>query len=600
MVSQLFRELRRRGVFGTIIIYVVAGWVLVQVASEVFPAFNIPEFAIRYVWIGVGLGFPLALIVGWMYDISMRGITRTPPTGSHEGADAPLKRFDFIVLSGIAVVSVGLFSTLLGKIVTFQEPGLVQIAAREVDPHSVAVLPLDNFTGDPGQEYFVAGLHEALTASLTEISALQVISRTSASAFANTNQTLPEIGRALGVAKILEGSVFRSGDRVRITVQLIDALTDTHLWAENYERDLTDLLALQGEVTRAIARQIQVALTPQEDSMLSVQREVDPQVHELYLKGMYFLSQYTPEGIETGLAYLQQAVELDPADARAYAGLALGYNTIGHGTGRDAFPKALTAARLALALDEYSGAAWAALAEAQVYYEYDWEESERSYKRALQLAPSLDHAHAHYAYLLALLGRWDEVWPALDTAMKLSPLDPVWIFFAAWMHMAVGDYDAGEALVRESLELVPGFPFSLYTLGQIYTAQGRFEEAIQVQEQIPVGSPVRNWALGPTYAMAGRVEDALGIAAAMSTDPGPKDRLHLALTYAGLGDFDQAMDWFDLCLEIRADWLPWIVLEQAYGGVLVGISEEPRFQALIEELSLEPIPTPNAREAPDS
>jgi TolB-like protein/tetratricopeptide (TPR) repeat protein len=586
MVSLFFGELRRRGVFGTTAIYIVAAWVLIQVASEVFPAFNISEFAIRYVWIGVVLGFPLALIIGWMYDISPRGINRTPRTGSEEGTGVPLKRFDFLVLSGIVGVAVGLVFILLGKIMSLQEPVLVQTTARELDPNSVAVLPLDNFTGDPDQAYFVAALHEALTAGLTSISALKVISRTSASAFVDSAKTLPEIGRELRVANIIEGSVFRSGNRVRITVQLINALTDEHLWAENYEREMVDLLALQNEVTRAIASQIQVTLTPMEDSRLSTKKKVVPEIYELYLKGMYFLKQSTPEGLQKGLPYLHQAVELDPANARAYAGLALGYNTIGHFVGRDAFPKALAAARQAIVLDEYSGEAWAALAEAQLYYDYDWEESDRSFKRALQLAPSLDHAYGHYAYLLALLGHWDEVWPALYKAMELSPLDPTWPFFTGWLYMVVGDFSKAEALMLESLELTPGFPFGLYGLGQLYTTQGRFDDAIEIQEQIPVDNPVRNWALGPTYAMAGREEEALRIAAEMSVDPGPKERLHLAFTYAGLGDFDKSMRWFELCYENRSGWLPWIALEQTYGGVLEEIRKDPRFQSLIEKLKL--------------
>ncbi len=586
MVSQFIRELRRRGVLGTTAIYIVAAWVLVQVASEIFPAFNIPEFAIRYVWLGLTLGLPFALIIGWMYDISPSGISRTPQSGREESAATTLKRIDFLVLSGITVVAFGLVLGLLGKVMNLQEPIQVQTTVREVDPNSVAVLPLDNFTGDPDQAYFVAGLHETLTAGLTSIRALKVISRTSASAFVNTTKTLPEIGRRLGVANIVEGSVFRSGNRVRITVQLINARTDEHLWAENYERKMTDLLALQGEVTRAITKQIQATLTPQEDSRLSNDRKIDPKVYELYLKGMYFLKQYTPAGIQTGLNYLQQAVEVDPANARAYAGLALGYNIVGHGIGRNAFPKALAAARQALALDDYSGEAWAALAEAQLYHDYDLVESERSFKRALQLAPSLDNAHAHYAYLLALLGRWDEVFTQLDKARELGPLEPVWGYFAGWLYMVAEDFDKAEALIRESLELRTGFPLGLYTLGQIYTGQGRFDDAIEAGKLIPADNPVRNWTLGPAYAMAGRVEDALRIASEMSVDPGPKDRLHIAFTYAGLGDFDAAMNWFELCYETRVDWLLWIALEHSFGGVLEGIREDPRFQSLIEKLDL--------------
>lgn len=586
MVSQLFKELRRRGVLGTAAIYVVAVWVIVQVASETFPAFNIPDYAIRYVWFGAIAGSPLALIVGWMYDISSRGISRTSRAGSCEDEETPLTRFDFIVLSGIAAVAIGIVITLLGEIVVLEEPGRLQTTVRDVDPNSVAILPLDNFTGDPDQEYFVAGLHEALTAGLTSISALKVISRTSASVFAGSDKTLPEIGLELGVANIIEGSVFRSGDRVRVTVQLINAQTDEHLWAENYERELVDMLALHGEVARAIARQIQVALTPGEELRLSDTREVDPAIYQQYLKGMYFLKQYTPDSIEKGLPYLHQAVELDPANARAYAGLALGYNTIGHGIGRDAFPKALAAARQALAIDEYSGEAWAALAEAQLYYDYDWAGSDRSFKRALQLAPSLDHAHAHYAYLLALLGRWDEVFIHAERASELSPLDPTWPFFAGWLYMVRQDFGRAEELMLESLELSPGFPFGLYGLGDVYKMQGRIEEAVAIQEKIPVGNPVRNWALGPTYALAGREADALLAAATMAVDPGPKDRMFLAFTYTALGDFDAAMRWFEIAFETRTDWLPWIVLDQSYGGVLGDIRDDPRFQSLIERLDL--------------
>lgn len=584
IISQFFAELRRRGVFGTTAIYVVAAWVLVQVASEVLPAFNIPEFAIRYVWIGVAAGFPLALIIGWMYDISSGGIYRTSKTESDDVTGIPLQRFDFLVLSGMFILAAGLIFILFTKIIEVRESLPVQVAAAAPDPFSVAVLPLDNFTGDPDQEYFVAGMQEALTAGLASISALRVISRTSASAFVNTAKTLPEIGRALGVANIIEGSVFRSGNRIRITVQLINTLTDEHLWAENYERELVDVLVLQDEVTRAIAGQIEVTLTPLEDSRLNTKKKVDPEIHELYLKGMYFLKQYTPDGLKKGLGYLQQAVELDPGNARAYAGLALGYNTIGHGIGRDAFPKALAAARRALELDNESGEAWAALAEAQLYHDYDWEESDRSFKRALQLAPSLDHAYAHYAFLLVLLDRWDEAKSAIDQAIQLSPIDPTWPFFGGWLYMVAGDYDKAETLLLAALELAPGSPIALYSMSQLYTTRGLVNEAIAFGEQIPVGNPVRNWALGPAYAMAGRTEDALLIAAEMSVAPGPKDKLHLAFTYAGLGDFDAAMQWFELCYTTRADWLPWIVLEGSYGGVLEDIRPDPRFQALVEKL----------------
>jgi TolB-like protein/tetratricopeptide (TPR) repeat protein len=581
-----FSEMRRRGMFGATAIYIVAAWVFVQVASETFPAFNIPEFAIRYVWIGVILLLPMAMIVGWFYDISTNGIRRTPRAASADGADIPLKRSDYTVLSGLTVVALGIVAVLLTEIVKLQGSMPQPAAVRVVDPNSVAILPLDNYTGESEQEYFVAALHEALTAGLASISALTVISRTSASAFRGSDKPLPEIGQVLGVAKIIEGSVFKSGDRVRITLQLIDALTDEHLWAENFEREMRDLMALQSEVTRAVTRQIRVTLTPEEEDRLDTLREVDPVTQRLYLKGMYFLNQFTPAGIQKGMDYLQQAVANDPANPRAYAGLALGYNTIGHGVGRDAFPKALAAARRALELDPYSGEAWAALAEAQLYHDYAWEASEKAFRRAIQLAPSLDHAHAHYAYLLALFGRWDEAFHHSAKARELNPLEPLWVFFTGWLHSTREEFEQAEELYLEALALSPDFPFVVWGLGEVYRMQGREDEALELHQRI-AEPQIRNWALAVSYAVAGRTEDAYGRIAEMTTDPGPKEKLFIGITYAALGDNDQAIEWLEDCFETRVDWFPWVALKQSYGGALEGIRPDPRFQSLVERLDIQ-------------
>lgn len=586
-IAGFLSELRRRGIFGTSALYIVAAWVVVQVASEMLPAFNIPDYAIRYVWTGVVLGFPLALLVGWRYDVSKQGVRRT---GADPEADSLLRPSDYLLLTGVGVLGIGISAVLVMKIAGLQEPVPGGLTVRKLAPNSVAVLPLDNFTGDPEQEYFVAGLYEALTAGLTGIRALKVISRTSASALAGSGKTVPEIGQALGARNVIEGSVFLSGDRVRVTVQLIDALSDQHLWAENFEREMTDLLALHSELTRAIAEQVQVTLTPEEDQRLRTERLVDPKIYQLYLKGMYFIRQYTPEGIEKGLPYLHQAVELDPGNARAYAGLALGYNRIGHGFGRDAFPKALAAARQALELDEHLGEAWSALAEAKLYHEYDYTGAQRAFQRALQLAPSLDEAHGHYGALLSLLGRWEETFQHLEKARELAPLDPGWSAFEGWLYMSRGEFERARELYEESLALAPGFPFGLAWLGDLYRLQGRPEDAIEIQERIPEGNPIRNWALGPTYALTGRREAAERIASDMARDPGPKDKLFLALTHTALGDRDEGMHWFEICYQSRVDWLPWVAISRGYAGVDDDLLADPRFQALIARLNIPPAP----------
>lgn len=590
MLARFLGELRRRGVFGTTALYVVAGWVVVQVVSEALPALDLPDAAIRYVWLFVFLCLPLAVLLGWRYDISRAGVKRAASDASMGDQTLALQRADYLLLGTVMLLVTGFAVVLAREMLALQTPAQSAPASAAFDPHSVAVLPLDNFTGDSEQQYFVASLHEALTAGLTAIRNLKVISRTSASALAGTGKTIPEIGLALGARNIVEGSVFQSGNRIRVTVQLIDASTDEHLWAENFERDLTDLLTLQAELTRAIAQQIQVTLTPQEEQRLGRAKPVDPLTYQLYLKGMYFLKQSGADSIAKGMPYLQQAVEADPSNARAWAGLALAYNTIGHNFGEDAFPKAKAAALRALELDEYSGEAWAALAEAQAYYDWDWTESDRSYRRALQLAPSLDNAHAHYAYLLALLGRWDEAFEHSLKARELSPLDQTWAAFTGWLLMAHGDLEEAEAHLNESLELLPGYPMGLWFLGELYRVQGRIDRAIATQESIPLALPFRNWGLGPTYAIADREEDALRVIEAMSANPAPKDNLFIAVSYSALGDADQAMHWLERCYALRLDWLPWIALLAGYGGVLEELRQDPRFQALVDKLNIPPTP----------
>lgn len=589
ILAKLSDELQRRRVFSTAAIYIVAAWLLVQIADTAFPGMNIPEEAIRYVWIGSILGLPVALVLGWMYDITAKGITRSPPAGAGQSIDLSLKARDYAVLGGLSSLVLAIIVVLAGEISRVEPSSGYGVASREVHAKSLAVLPLENLTGDIDQEYLVDAFHDALITDLSRISALRVISRTSASMFKSLNKSLPEIARQLGVANIVEGSFFRDANRVRITVQLINALTDEHIWAENYERDVTDMLALQGEVARAIARKIQGVLTPEDESRLKSVQSINPKVNEAYLRGMYHLKKYTPQGIQKGMAYLQEAVEEDPANARAWAGLALGYNTIGHGMhgmGANAFPKALHAAKQALELDEFSGEAWAALAEAQLYYDWDWLESENSFKRAIQLSPSLAHTHAHYAYLLALSGRWEETFKETELSRQLSPLDATWAFFAGWLYMLEGRYKEAYDGMHEALELSPTMPFGLYGLGQLYSSQGLFEKAVEVHEQLIVDHPVRNWALGPSYAMAGRREDALRIAAVLTESPMPKDKLHLAFIYAGLGDFDEAMRVLESCFETRVDWLPWIANYNAFGGVLEPLRDDSRFRALVEKLNL--------------
>ena len=583
----LLHELRRRRVFRTAALYVVSAWIVLQVASVLFPALDIPAGAIRYVWVALTLGLPIAIVFGWRYQITSNGIVKTLPATAGEQVDVDLKPYDYVLLAGLGVVVVAIAAGMVGFVRDTEEAFATSAFGRRIDPNSIAVLPLDNLTGDAEQAYFVEGLHDAIVSGLSNVGALRVTSRTSTSRYEDTTLTIPAIARELGVAKVLEGSVLQSGSELRLAVRLIDASTDMPLWSDNFARDIRDVVSLQGEIARTIAAQIDVRLTPAETARLTRTRPVDPDVYADYLRGMFYMKQLGLESIPRGLEYLENAIGRDPSEPLAYAGLALGYNTIGHGVdAHGAFPRALASAQRALELDELSGEAWAALGEAQLYYAWDWATADESMQRALQLSPSLDHMHAHYAYLLALREDIDASLAEAEIARDLSPLDPIWAGFAAWLYMIPERWDEGIAAAEECLDFTPGFPLCVYALGQIHSARGDYAAAIAVHEQLPRTQPFAYWSLGPSYGLAGRLDDARAMAAEMANNPTGRDMLHLALTYSAMGEVDTAVEWLERAFEARSDWLPWIVLDNAYGGSVEPMRGDPRVAALIARLNL--------------
>ena len=589
--SQFLRELRQRKVFRTVALYTIAAWVTLQVADLAFPGLGIPERAIRYVWIGAFLGFPLAVLFGWLYQITPEGIVRSAPLGADDAADLSLKRSDYVLLTAFVLAIGGIILGLLGEIRGIEPGEPFDTTVREIYSNSVAVLPLSNLTGDVDQEYFVDGMHEALTAVLAQISALRVISRTSTNVYKGAARLLPDIGRELGVANIVEGSVFRSGDQVRITVQLIDAQTDEHLWAENFERDLKDVLSLQSEVALAIAERIRVKLTPDEEQRLTSTGQVDPETYRAYLRGVYYLNQFTPEGYAKGLAYLHEAVDKDPGDPLAYAALARGYSLIGHSANPppDSWARARESALKAVLLNDGLPEAHTALAEVRLYYDWDWAAAEQSFKRAIELNPSQDWAHAHYAWYLQLTGDAERAIEEMSQAQQIGPLMPLWSAWLAWLYWGKNDLDEALTQAQKAAALAPEFPWTLHVLGGVYAAKGMYKEAIATHERLrPIMPNVANWGFARTYTLMGQRNDALKVAAEIAENPGQKDLLALAMIHAGLGNKMEALNWLEASYEARTDWFPWIgaVAGSDFTRGLEILSDEPRFQKLIANLEL--------------
>lgn len=591
-MKAILKELRRRRVFRTTALYVVAAWVALQVADVVFPGLGVAEEAIRYVWIGALAALPLVILFAWRYQVTGDGIGRTAPGDRGESATLPLGTADYVILGALALVASGIGVSAWDEIRSLPAPTTAARTVDEIPANTIAVLPLRNVTGDPDQEHFVAAMHDALITNLSKIGALMVKSRSSAAVYANVVQPVRQTGIELGAARIVEGSVFRTGDRVQINVQLIDTRTDETLWSESYERPIEDVLTLQREVARAIAENVEVEITPEEESRLTPTREVNPEVYETYARGMFHLNQYTPEGTERGLEYLREARELDPDDPLTYAGLALGYTLVGHSA--DPPPGVFAAAReavvRALELDPLFAEAHAAMAEIQLYFDWDWAGAERSFRRALQLNPSLEFAHAHYAWYLQLVGDGNGAIEHMKRAQQLAPVTPIFSAWLAWLHWSYDRPDEAIAEAQASLELNPNFPWGLYVLGGAYATRGRYEEAIATHERLLEVLPnVGRWGLARDYALMGRVDEAGRLLDELAETPGQKDLLVLGIVYAILGEEDTALDWLETAYETRVDWFPWIAARVPggdFGSARATLVDQPRFQALLDGLDL--------------
>src|SRR2546423_4891196 len=410
-IDNFFSELKRRNVYKVALAYIVAGWALSQGIAQVFPVFDIPNWAIRLIVLLIIIGLPIALVLAWMFELTPQGIKRTEDVDLVAAAQQPKKRTWILVVIIGALVSIGLF--LLGRYSTDHGQTPRQSEAATVAPNkSIAVLPFDNLSRDPDNAYFCEGVQDEILTRLAKVADLKVISRTSTQHFKSTPENLPQIARQLGVAHILEGSVQKANDQVRVNVQLINALTDAHLWADTYDRKLTDIFAVETEIAKAVADVLQAKLTGSEQHVIAARPTANSEAHQLYLKGRFFWNKRTGSDLKKSIEYFNQAIAADANYALAYAGVADGYVWLpGYtaGTPRDSYPKAAAAAKKALELDDTLAEARTSLAIAIWLYDFDFSQANREFQRAIELNPNYATAHHWYGNItLAALGRFDD------------------------------------------------------------------------------------------------------------------------------------------------------------------------------------------------
>jgi adenylate cyclase len=471
-------------------------------------------------------------------------------------------------------------------------PPAAQVATAPHAIRSIAVLPLDNYSGDPSQEYFADGMTDELTTDLAKISALRVISRGSVMQFKGAHRPpTPEIAKLLNVDAVVEGSVLRSGDKVRITAQLIDAPADKHMWADSFERDSRDVLALQDQLASAIAKEINVQLTPTEQARLTTASTVNPAAHDAYLKGRYFFSRPNDENLKKAIALFGEAVKLDPNFAPAYSGLSDAYLWEGANEGfltsTEAMVKARETAVKAVQLDDKSAEAHTSLAVFKCFYEFDWAGCESEFRRAFALNPNYAFAHDQLGMALALLGRLDEAMAEGARAAELDPLSPQIQLDTVFALAFQGKYQAAVEQADRALELDQTYFYTHMQKGWINLEAGKSSAAVPELQKA-------NLTEAPTYAAAylGYAYGASGDrakAGAMIEElnrrslQGYVPPFNLAIVYLGMGDRDRAMDYLEQAYSAHSQMLCWLKMDKIFDP----LRSEPRFIALLKKLNFE-------------
>jgi TolB-like protein/DNA-binding winged helix-turn-helix (wHTH) protein/Tfp pilus assembly protein PilF len=489
-----------------------------------------------------------------------------------------------LTLGGVATVI--LLAMLLGlnlgglrdRLLTRADPGRIR---------SLAVLPLDNLSGDPSQEYFVDGMTDALITNLSKIGALRVISHTSVNHFKGTKKPLHEIARELQVDAVIEGSVEREGERIRITANLVQAFPEKQLWSETYDRDLRSVLDLESEVARTIAHQIKITVTPEERLRMGVLEAVDPEAHELYLKGTFYNNKWTKEGFERGIEYFNRALQKDPRNARAYAGLAVAYGGLGIYGDIEGYPRQKAASLKALEIDDALGDAHTTLAWAKFTLDWDTVRAEQEFRRAIELNPSDARAHAWYGTFLALSGRIEDSLRQVKSARELDPLSLANTSTAAfYAYYNARDYNKAIEVCHEELDMDPNFLPARGQLVAVYEQTGELDKAIEEQRAEARAREDRRFAreadlLRKAYAEKGGRGYWVQKLKLSRPDANPKNSIYIAKVYARLGNKDEAFRWLDTAFK---NHLPYLIWNLPANPDLEALRSDPRYTDLLRRL----------------
>jgi TolB-like protein/Tfp pilus assembly protein PilF len=580
-LGSFFAELKRRNVYKVAVGYAVVGWLLIQVATQVFPFFEIPNWAVRLVVLFIVVGFPIALVIAWAFELTPGGIKRTEEADRAYPGRSRGRAWIYVVISA-GLLSAGLF--LLGRYTAPNENKIANVPAK-----SIAVLPFENLSRDPDNAYFAEGIQDEILTRLAKVADLKVISHTSTQRYKSSPDNLPEIAKQLGVANILEGSVQKSQDQVRVNVQLINAATDAHLWADSFDRKLIDIFAVESEIAAKVADTLRAKLTGAEQHAISMQPTQNTEAYQLYLKGRYFWNKRTGPDLQKAIDYFKQAIDKDPNYALAYVGLGDSYillSGFGAAPPQDSFPLAEAAAKKALEIDDNLAEAHTTLGFILCVHHLNFADSIREFERAIALNPNYATAHHWFGDgpLLAV-GQFDR---AIGEGKRAVELDPLSVIITADLgadYLVARRYNEAIEQFHKAIDLDPRFYYAHWNLAQALEMKGdlrgalaEYKKAVELDDD-----PFVLALLGQAYAKVGQRDEALKILAQL-----PQIAAHryvpsysFALLHMALGDKDKAIEWLERSYHDGAG-LDIIFLK--VDPMLDPLQKEPRFQALVAKV----------------
>lgn len=586
-VRDFLAELKRRRVYNVAIAYCVTGWLLTQIVTQVFPFFDVPNWAVRLVILLIIVGLPVAVVLAWALEVTPEGIQRADALSAKGRAPRAGRKLTAIVVV-LAAAAVALFVFQLVRKQSGGRPA--ESATASVTKNSIAVLPFKPLAAQSRNEFLENGMADTLIAKLSTIRDLVVPAFTSAQKVDQREHDPIAAGRALGVRAVLDGSLQQLGDRLRVTARLVNVGTGVAMWSDTFDEKFTDVFEVQDNIARKVATALALHLSGDQQQRLTKRHTVNPDAYQLYLKGRFYWNKYTQEGFLKAIECYNQALALDPEYALAYAGLADAYIQLGdltYALPTEFYPKARMYAAKALSLDDNLAQSHVAMGTYLLFYEWKWQEAEGELKRGIELNPSYADAYHFYAHYLESQGRLDEAISTIERAAKLDPLSLIINNEVGWAYYHARKFEPAIHQLRKTLELDPTFYVSVVNLAQSYEGAGEPLVALKITQDALAPSGNWSWLVAEIGCAKADLQDKPGAEAILAelerrSSTELVDPYLVATIYTHLGDRDHAFEYLRKAIEIRATSLVWLDVEPKFDR----LREDPRFDDIRRAIGL--------------